>query len=115
MTTPITQVELAEHTVKIIRAKVEHLRYSGAPITISPDNLEALANEYTSAVAFRQSVAAALREALAAIAAIPSSDYSTDGDAEELIRRDLAMAAIVKAMKKLNIPITDTHTCPPSP
>lgn len=63
----------------------------------------------------RATVAVVLREVLAAIASIPSNDYSTDGDAEELIRRDLAMAAIVKAMKKLNIPITDTHTCPPSP
>ena len=53
-----------------------------------------------------QRTSAALREALATLAAIPSDDYSTDGDAEELIRRDLAMAAIVKAMKKLNIPVS---------
>lgn len=53
-----------------------------------------------------QRTSAALREALAALAAIPSDEKSSDGDAEELIRRDLAMAAVRAAMKKLGIPVS---------
>jgi len=51
----------------------------------------------------RAEVAAALREALAAIAAIPTSDYSTDGDAAELVHRDNAAASVRAAMRKLGI------------
>lgn len=64
-----TQSELAAHTVKIIRAEIEHLPYAGRPIVIGPDNLEALANEYDSAIAFRATVAAALEELRAKIEA----------------------------------------------
>lgn len=53
--------------------------------------------------AFRAEVAAALREALAAIAAIPISDYSTDGDAAELVRRDDAADIVRAAMAKLGV------------
>jgi hypothetical protein len=56
----VAQSELAAHTVKIIRAEIARLTYPGRPVTISPDNLEALANEYDSAVNFRQTVADAL-------------------------------------------------------
>jgi len=48
-----------------------------------------------------ESVTATLTEALAAIAAIPTSDYSTDGDAAELIRRDNAAGIVRAAMQKL--------------
>ncbi len=51
----------------------------------------------------RAEVATALREALAAIAAIPISDYSTDGDAAELVRRDDAADIVRAAMEKLGI------------
>jgi len=51
----------------------------------------------------RATVSAALREALAAIAAIPISDYSTDGDAAELVRRDDAADIVRAAMAKLGV------------
>ena len=49
---------LAQHTVKIIRAEIEHLPYPGRPIVIGPDALEALANEYQQSIP-RAAVAAA--------------------------------------------------------
>lgn len=59
---------LAQHIVKIIRAEIEHLPYPGSPIALSPDNLEALANEYDQSIP-RATVADALAELQARIAA----------------------------------------------
>jgi hypothetical protein len=64
---------------------------------VERDNATTLAIEADAHIRRRESeVAAALTEALAAIEAIPTSDYSTDGDAAEMVRRDDA-ADIVRA------------------
>ncbi len=72
----------------------------GKPARYIADDGQMACNKYFRCL---PTVAAALTEALAAIAAIPTSDYSTDGDAAELVRRDAAADIVRAATRKLGI------------
>jgi len=106
-----TQSELAAHTVKIIRAEIEHLPYAGRPIVIGPDNLEALANEYDSAIAFRATVAAALEELRADflkardLHSVAASDKDYEGEYETGMRLSAAAVAWQDATNRLDATI----------
>lgn len=75
----------------------------GRPGELGASKAEESLKAVVSLLAFRAEVAATLAEALAAIEAIPASDYSTDGDAAELVRRDDAADIVRAAMAKLGI------------